>query len=69
VFELRLVKWELAVMIFAVILLVLVLVISVLLAKFKQLIIIQWIVLRPAEIQIVAEIHALSSLVLIITTH
>jgi hypothetical protein len=69
VFELRLVKWELAVMIFAVILLVLVLVMSVLLAKFKQLIIIQWIVLRPAGIQIVAEIPALSSLVLIITTH
>lgn len=61
--------WELAVMIFAVILLVLVLVMSVLLAKFKQLIIIQWIVLRPAGIQIVAEIHALSSLVLIIITH
>jgi len=60
---------ELAVMIFAVILLVLVLVISVVLAKLRQLIIAHMIVLRLAEIQIAAEIHALSSVVLFFTTH
>jgi len=69
VFELRLMLCEFAMMILAVILLVLVLVISVLLAKHRQLIIIQLIVLGPADLQIVAEIHALSSLVLIFTTH
>jgi len=59
---------ELAMMIFAVILLVQVLGMFVVLAKLRQLIIIHMIALRTAGIQIAAEIHALSSLVLTFTT-